>query len=183
MRKPASVAFGLCVILGIVLMTSNRLQAQQVTVSGSGTGANEATAVSGPVNNGAVASAQCTFDRVAQTITCTSSVYNIVDLIAAHIHIGGPGSSGPVMIPIPNIPLHVSGSWGQTWTWMATDLIANPGTGIRTFDEFLQACVAGNCYLNWHTTASPGGALRVNLCPQSRAANVVNGIAVCVQAQ
>ncbi len=133
------------------------------------------------VNNGAVAFAQCTFDRDAQTISCSSRVYNIVDLSAGHIHIGGPGTSGPVIIPIPNLPLHISGTFGQSWTWRPADLVANPATGINSFDDLVNSCVAGNCYLNWHTTASPGGALRVNLCPQSRASNTVNGIAVCVQ--
>ena len=102
--KTTSAGFGVCLAFGMVLMMSNGIQAQQVVVSGSGTGANEATAVNGPVNNGTVAWAQCTIDRTAQTITCSSRVYNIVDLIAAHIHIGGPGTSGPVIIPIPNLP-------------------------------------------------------------------------------
>jgi CHRD domain len=180
MRKRRAGAFSVCVALAMVAMVSTTTQAQQVVLSGNGSGAFEATAA-GPQNNGAVASAQCTFDRNAQTIACSSQVFNIVDLIAAHIHIGGPGTSGPVIIPIPNLPLHISGSWGQTWTWSTSDVITNPGAGIRSFDELLQACVAGNCYLNWHTTASPGGALRVNLCPKSAAANTVNGIAVCVQ--
>lgn len=180
MRKGRPVAFSACLALAMALMPSRMIQAQQVVLSGSGSGAFEAAGVNGPVNNGGVASAQCTFDRNAQTIACSAQVFNIVDLIAAHIHIGGPATSGPVMIPIPNLPLHISGSYGQTWTWSATDLIANPATGIRSFDELLQACVAGNCYLNWHTTTSPGGAVRVNLCPKSAAANTVNGIAVCV---
>jgi hypothetical protein len=165
-----------------VLMRPGALEAQQVVVSGSGSGAFEAVA-GGPVANGGVAYATCTFDRGAQSATCSSQVFNIVDLIAGHIHVGGPGTSGPVIIPIPNLPLHISGSWGQTWTWTAADLMAHPETGTRTFDELLQSCVAGNCYLNWHTTANPGGALRVNLCPQTRAANTVNNIAVCVAGQ
>src|SRR5437762_11918480 len=100
-------------LAGVVLLGAHHVQAQQVILSGSGSGAFEAAAVAGPVNNGAVASAQCTFDRAAQTATCTSQVFNIVDLTMAHIHIGGPGTSGPVIIPIPNIPLHISGSWSQ----------------------------------------------------------------------
>jgi hypothetical protein len=109
-------------------------------------------------------------------------VYNLVDLTAAHIHIGAPFTSGPVVIPIPNIPLHVSGSWGQSWTWTATDFApsaGNAGVGLNSLDDLINSCVAGGCYLNWHTTASPGGALRVNLCPASRAANTINSIAVC----
>jgi hypothetical protein len=164
----------------IALAMASPVAAQQVVLQGSGSGAFEAPTV----NNGAVAFAQCTFDRGAQTISCSSRVYNIVDLTAAHIHIGAPGSSGPVIIPIPNLPLHISGSWGQSWTWTVTDFAATTGNanaGLNSLDDLINSCAAGGCYLNWHTTASPGGALRVNLCPVNRAANTVNSIAVCTQ--
>jgi hypothetical protein len=164
----------------IALTVASPVAAQQVVLQGSGSGAFEGP----PVSNAAVAFAQCIFDRGAQTISCSSRVFNIVDLLAAHIHIGGPGASGPVVIGIPNLPLHISGSWGQTWTWTATDFVANAGNlgvGLTSFDDLVNSCVAGGCYLNWHTTVSPGGALRVNLCPVNRAANTINSIAVCVQ--
>jgi hypothetical protein len=154
------------------------MEAQQVVLQGSGSGAFDVPAQ----NNAGVAFAQCIFDRGAQTISCTSRVYNIVDLTAAHIHIGGPGTSGPVIIPIPDIPLHVSGTWGQSWVWKAADFVpssGNAGVGLNSMDDLINSCVAGGCYLNWHTTASPGGAIRVNLCPASRAANTINNVAIC----
>ena len=180
MRVGRQRAFHLCGATLIALTMATPIGAQQVVLQGSGSGAFDVP----PANNGAVAYAQCTFDRGAQTISCTSRVYNIVDLIAAHIHIGGPGTSGPVIIPIPNLPLHISGSWGQSWTWSATDFsptTGNAGVGLNSLDDLINSCVAGGCYLNWHTTASPGGALRVNLCPVNRAANTINSIAVCTQ--
>ena len=155
MRKGRPIAFSLCLALGMVSVMARTTQAQVVVVAGSGTGGLEST-TAGPQNNGAVAWASCAFDQAAQTATCSSRVYNIVDLIAAHIHIGGPGTSGAVIIPIPNLPLRTSGSWGQTWTWSATDMNPNPAAGINSFDNLLQACVAGGCYLNWHTTARLG---------------------------
>jgi hypothetical protein len=109
-------------------------------------------------------------------------LYNIVDLTAGHLHIGGPGTSGPVIIPIPNLPLHLSGSWGQSWTWTTADFApstAKIGLGLSSVDDLINSCVAGGCYLNWHTTANPGGALRVNLCPVNRSANSINAIAIC----
>jgi len=57
----------------------------------------------------------------------------------------------------------------------------NTGDSINSLDDLINSCVAGGCYLNWHTTASPGGALRVNLCPVNRAANTINGVAICTQ--
>jgi len=162
----------------MALTMATPIGAQQIVLQGSGSGGLDVPAQ----NNAAVAWAQCTFDRGAQTVNCSSRVYNIVDLTAAHIHIGAPGTSGPVVIPIPNIPLHISGTWGQSWTWTAADFTpsaGNSGVGLNSLDDLLNSCVAGGCYLNWHTTASPGGALRVNLCPASRAANTVNSIALC----
>jgi hypothetical protein len=180
MRMVRQGARFLCWGTMIALAMASPVAAQQVVLQGSGSGAFDVP----PANNGAVAFAQCTFDRGAQTISCTSRVYNIVDLIAAHIHIGAPGTSGPVIIPIPNLPLHISGSWGQSWTWAVSDFAptaGNANAGLNSLDDLINSCVAGGCYLNWHTTASPGGALRVNLCPVNRAANTVNSIAVCTQ--
>jgi hypothetical protein len=178
MRTGTKTASALCIAGVIALVMATTIHAQQVTLQGSGSGAFDVPAV----NNGAVAYAQCTFDRGAQTISCTSRVYNIVDLTAAHVHIGGPGTSGPVIIPIPNIPLHVSGAFGQSWTWTTADFAPSAGNaavGLNSLDDLINSCVAGNCYLNWHTTASPGGAVRVNLCPVNRSVNTINGIAVC----
>ena len=177
MKKPVSVAFGVFAALGMAVAMSSTIYADQIAVSGSsGSGALEPA---GGVANAAVALGSCVIDRTAQTFTCAANVYNIVDLTAGHIHVGGPGTSGPVVIAIPNLPLRTSGSWGQSWTWRAADFVPNPGIGLPTFDSFAQACAAGNCYLNWHTTVSGGGAVRVNLCPKSAAANTASGIAVC----
>ena len=180
MKKQSAVAAVGAFTMALTMSTS--LFAQQVVISGSGSGAFEATAA-GAQNNAAVAQASCTVDRTAQTIACQANVYNLVDLTAQHIHVGGPGTSGPVIIPIPNPPLRISGSFGQTWTWKASDFTPNPGIGLPDMDSFLQACAAGNCYLNWHTTVSGGGAVRVQLCPKSAAANTANGIAVCTSGQ
>ena len=180
MRTVRQGASYLCWVTVIALAIVKPIEAQQVVLQGSGSGAFDVP----PVSNAATAFAQCTFDRSIQTISCSSRVYNIVDLTAAHIHIGGPGTSGPVIIPIPNLPIHISGTFGQSWTWTPADFVptaGNGGVGLNSLDDLINSCVAGGCYLNWHTTASPGGALRVNLCPASRAANSINGIAICTQ--
>jgi hypothetical protein len=83
------------------------------------------------------------------------------------------------VIPIPNLPVRISGSFGQTFTMTPTGFIPRPAQGINTFDDLIFACAAGNCYLNWHTTLNPLGEIRVNLCPKDRASNTYNSIAVC----
>src|SRR6266849_8779648 len=117
MRTGRQVASHISWATAIALTMASPTGAQQVVLSGSGSGGLDVP----PQNNAAVAFAQCTFDRSAQTISCTSRVYNIVDLTAGHIHIGGPGTSGPAIIPIPNLPLHISGTFGQSWTWRPAD--------------------------------------------------------------
>lgn len=153
-----------------------------VTVAGSGSGAFEAP----PVAGGAVGFASCTLDRPSLQISCTVRVHNIVDLTAAHIHVGGPGVAGPTVIDIPSLPTRISDDFGLSWTWTARDLAAplgrtRPLQGINTMTDLFEACSSGNCYLNFHTTANPGGELRINLCPtsESRAGNPFFGINVC----
>jgi len=58
------------------------------------------------------------------------------------------------------------------------DFAPNLPAGLNTMDDLINSCAAGGCYLNWHTTVSPGGAVRVNLCPASRGANIINAVAV-----
>ena len=102
-----------------------------------------------------------------------------MNLRAAHIHLGGPGVSGPVAIGIPDLPVGTSGAFGQTFTMRGTDLIPRPAQGVRNFHELAYACAAGNCYLNYHTPVNPGGEIRIQLCPANAQANTFNGVAVC----
>ena len=150
-------------------------QGQYVTVSGSGSGALQTP----PVGIGGLAWASCTIDRSLEQISCQTNVFNIVNLSAGHLHIGGPGASGPVVIPIPDLPIGISGAFGQDFTLEGANFIPRAAAGVRNFDELAHACASGNCYLNYHTPDNPPGAIRVQLCPASRQANVFNGVAVC----
>lgn len=149
-----------------------------LTLFGSGSGAFETP----PVATAGVATATCTLNRVDATIACTARVHNIVDLTAGHIHVGGPGAPGPVVIPIPGIPLRSSDDFTLSWTWTQSDLQLRPAQGVLKMADLFESCSSGNCYLNFHTTANPGGEVRINLCPQgdqSRFANQFYLINVC----
>lgn len=158
-------------------------QSNTLTLFGSGSGAFEVP----PVASAGVGTATCTLDRAAVQISCTARVHNIVDLTAAHIHVGGPGSSGPTVIDVPAIPLRVSDDFVLSWTWRESDLTGTlgrlrPAQGVLKMADLFEACTSGNCYLNFHTTANPGGELRIQLCPQgeeSRNANSFYFINVC----
>jgi hypothetical protein len=154
-------------------------QSTTVTLAGSGSGAFETPALA----NGAVATATCTMNRTSVEFACSARVHNIVDLTAAHIHVGGPGVSGPVLMDIPGIPLRSSDDFSLSWTWREANLTLRPAQGILKMADVFEACSSGNCYLNFHSTQNPGGEIRIQMCPQGaegRGANGFYSINVCV---
>ncbi len=74
---------------------------------------------------------------------------------AAHIHVGAPGSTGPIIFPLAAGPSPMSG------TLTAADFTA--AGGVTTFAAALDAIRNGQTYLNLHTAANPGGEIRGNL--------------------
>ena len=153
-----------------------------LTLAGSGSGAFETP----PIGGAAVGTATCTLNRVNAEIACSARVHNIVDLIAGHIHVGGPGAAGPVVINVPGLPLRTSDDFVLSWTWTPADLTLRPAQGVLKMADLFEACSSGNCYLNFHTTANPGGEMRINLCPQGtggRASNSFFLINVCSPGQ
>ena len=148
-----------------------------MTIQGSGSSAFETPGIA----SGGVAVASCTLNRSSLQIDCTTRIHNIVDLTAGHIHVGGPGVAGPVMINVPSLPLRISDDFTLSWVWTERDLTLRPAQGINKMLDVFEACSSGNCYLNFHTSANPGGEIRINLCPavEGRAGNPFFGINVC----
>jgi hypothetical protein len=169
-------------IASVFLLAAAASAQDTITLVGSGSGAFEVP----PVATAGVGTATCTMTRSTATIACSARVHNIVDLIAAHIHVGGPGSPGPTVIDIPAIPLRISDDFVLSWTWRDSDLTGTlgrlrPAQGVNKMADLFEACSSGNCYLNFHTTANPGGELRIQLCPvgEGRGANPFFAINVC----
>jgi hypothetical protein len=99
----------------------------------------------------------------------------------AHIHVGGPNDSGPIILflcangtfkagapaaaPPPDCP---TGSGTVSGTLTAVNLIQRPPTPVVTgvtpaINNFADACtqvVNGNSYTNVHTATNPGGEIR-----------------------
>jgi hypothetical protein len=73
-------------------------------------------------------------------------------ITAAHIHEGGPGVNGPVLIPIspPGAPITVTTS--VNWS----------GSVALDSDQH-DLLVSGDLYINVHTEEHPGGELRANI--------------------
>jgi hypothetical protein len=69
---------------------------------------------------------------------------------AAHIHLGAPGVSGPILFPLTQTPAG-SGIWS---------------TRITLSDAQLNQLMAGNYYFNVHSTAFPNGEIRGQIVAQ-----------------
>lgn len=92
-------------------------------------------------------------------------VCDISNVILSHIHAGAAGANGPIVIHFfdqPSSPFSspdgcatlVQGTRGPS------DLVPNANAGINNWNDFVHALLAGNTYVNVHTTAHPGGELR-----------------------
>lgn len=80
-------------------------------------------------------------DNVLSTVTLNVSFTGLLgSQTAAHIHTGAPGVPGPVSIPLP-VGSPIVGVFGLTPTQLSDML-------------------AGNTYINIHSTVFPGGEIR-----------------------
>jgi CHRD domain len=65
----------------------------------------------------------------------------------AHIHFGGPGTSGPIVLPFSNTASPIN----ETFT--SGDYLAASGAPATYADFITQLRAGGHAYLNVHTTA------------------------------
>jgi hypothetical protein len=82
---------------------------------------------------------------------------------AAHIHVGGPGEDGPIMINLATTGF----STPHTVILTSIDLVLQPAEGINTFDDAINALLSGNAYVNVHTPTYPEGEIRGQVTPQT----------------
>jgi hypothetical protein len=122
------------------------LQAQSATFKAVLLGANETPT---PADPDGVGFALVTLNASAATVAFTLYETNIAAPVAAHIHRGAAGVSGPVIVPL-NAPFNSGLATGTT-------------TGV---DPSLLSSIAANpagFYVNIHTGEFPGGAIRGQL--------------------
>ena len=96
-------------------------------------------------------------DQAHSLITVTLTTEGLVDVVAAHIHIGAVGVSGPVIFPLYS-PADGPFTSPYVKTVTAADLI--PAPGAETFEQAVAAILSGGTYANIHTTANPNGEIR-----------------------
>ena len=139
--------FRLCsVILLVFLVVSCKKTATTTTpittsnFMGNLSGANETIANSSTASGMSMA----TFDSNTKILTVTTTYYGITPT-AGHIHRGAVGISGPVIYPFPNLTSPIVYSTPALSDSDVTNLMTN------------------KLYVNFHSTAYPGGEIRAQL--------------------
>ena len=101
-------------------------------------------------------------------------VCDIANVTASHIHVGAAGTNGPVIIPFFHGALFSSQHGCKTLaegTRAAADLNTQASPSITSWNDFVKALLAGNTYVNVHTTANPGGEIRGQLVHEHESEN------------
>ncbi len=113
--------------------------------------------------SGAAGTAEVVVDMTSREFVVTLQIFNIpTSTTAGHIHVGSKGIAGPVVIDFPAI----AGRLGDfTTTFRVGRAAFRPASaiGINTIDDVIQAVLAGNAYVNIHTSTNPTGEIRGQL--------------------
>jgi hypothetical protein len=155
MRRLLSLAFAGLFVLG----AAAHAQAQSMTFTANLSGGSENPGVV----TGSAGTATVTWNATAGTGTYRVEVYNMpVGTTASHIHVGAAGVNGPVVINF-TVPTGISNDYALTGTFGCSDVTVRAAQGINSCEDFSQAIVLGNMYVNVHSTANPGGEIRGQL--------------------
>jgi len=139
-----------------VLATATQAQSQTVYFTAALHGGNEVPGVL----TGAVGTGTVSVNLATQVVTYRIDVYNMpVGTTASHFHVGAPGVAGPVVVNF-TVVAGISNDFAISGTASATDLVARGAQGINSWEDFLQALMLGNVYMNVHSTNNPGGEIR-----------------------
>lgn len=130
----------------LVLFGAGPALADQVRVSGSGSGAEEAP---DPGEEGATIEADMTIDTETGEITYTVTLAgNSEEAAAAHIHQAPPGEAGDVVVPLDHAAINAGEeALATAEPDVAAAIAANPG----------------DYYVNVHSGSFPGGFARAQL--------------------
>ena len=152
--------FSLAIAGVFTLVFSTAAQAQTITFTANLHGGNEVPGVS----TGSAGTATVTWNTATRTGTYRVDVYNMpVGTTASHIHVGAQGVAGPVIINFTVPPGGISNDYGLTGTFACSDVVPRAPQGINSCDDFEQAIMLGNTYVNVHSSANPGGEIRGQL--------------------
>ncbi len=144
----------------LVLGASAQADAQTLRLTAVLSGANETPAI---VVTGATGTAEVFVNLATQKVTYTVNVFNLPSgATGGHFHVGGPGAAGPVVVDLAPPP-NISNDFSLRGTADSASLRPRAEQGIRTWEDFIQALVGGQVYVNIHSAVNPGGETRGQL--------------------
>lgn len=125
-----------------------------------------------PVTTDASGNVQVQIINNGMAVRFELTVCDIQNVTQAHIHVGAAGTNGPVILFLygPNPAKFSTKGCSELseGTLTPKDLILNPDVGIKNWNDFLAALVAGTTYVNVHTSpAHPMGEIRGQLVLKS----------------
>jgi len=136
--------------------TVGTAEAQIVRLAATLSGGNETPIVL----TGAYGVATVTVDLGTQTVSWSIDVFNMPSgTNNAHFHVGAPGIAGPTVVNVA-FPAGISNDFNLSGSATAANLLPRTDQGIRSWEDFLQALVGGQTYLNVHSAVNPGGEIR-----------------------
>ncbi len=114
-----------------------------------------------PVDTEMTGEVSIEFDAKFTAAKFTLTVNDGVRVQQAHIHCGGPGVNGPIVVFLAGF--HAPG-WDVNGQWIDNVQFTNANivntTCGATLKQLAQSMEAGNIYANVHTVAHPGGEIR-----------------------
>ena len=78
------------------------------------------------------------------------------------VHVGADGVAGPVVCNAV-VPVNASNDFNFSISCDESNIVLRPEIGIRSFEDFLQAVLGENAYVNIHSAVFPGGEVRGQL--------------------
>ena len=146
--------------LFVLFVSATQAQAQTITFNAQLNGGNEVP----PVVTGSAGTAVVTWNTATRTGTYRVDVYNMpAGTTASHIHVGSANVGGPTVINFTVPAGGISNDYALQGTFACSDVIARAAQGINSCDDFEQALLLNNTYVNVHSTANPGGEIRGQL--------------------
>lgn len=149
--------------LFVLFVSAAQARAQTVSFTANLHGGNEVPAVV----TGSAGTATVTWNTSTKAGTYRVDVYNMpVATTQSHIHVGAAGVGGPVVINFTVPAGGISNDYGLTGTFGCSDVVVRAPQGINSCEDFEQALLLENAYVNVHSTNNPGGEIRGQLVRQ-----------------
>jgi hypothetical protein len=154
--------FSLAMTGVFALAFSAQAQAQTLSFTAALHGGGEVPAIS----TGAAGTATVTWNTTTKAGTYNVQVYNLPSgAVASHIHVGASNVTGPVVINF-TVPTGISNDFVLSGTFACSDLVPRQPQGINSCEDFEQALLLNNTYVNVHSQVNGGGEIRGQLVRQ-----------------